>query len=219
MLSYSQSAMGLKEMHNWKNTDLTVNFFGNTYNEVWGVVNKGREYAVLGSTFGTHFIDVTDSASFKEVGSVAGIYQGIGVIHRDYKDYNGYLYAVCDEGRQESTLQIIDCSFLPDSVHVVYDTNALITTSHNIFIDTASARLYACGSFGLKVFSLKDPERPKFLYHYTATIVHDIYVRNDIAYLNCETSMRIVNSKILLIQLIFIHLMIIQVKAITTMAG
>ena len=34
-------------------------------------------------------------------------------------DYNGYLYAVCDENA--SSLQIMDLSYLPDSVHLVYD--------------------------------------------------------------------------------------------------
>ncbi len=32
---------------------------------------------------------------------------GVGVIHRDYHDFDGYLYIVCDEG-SSSTLQIVD---------------------------------------------------------------------------------------------------------------
>ena len=52
--------------------------------------------------------------------------------------------AVCDEG--PSSLQIMDLSFLPDSVSVIYDDDSLITRSHNIFIDTAYSKLYSCSN-------------------------------------------------------------------------
>ena len=61
---------------------------------------------------------------------------GGGVIHRDYHDFSGYLYIVCDEG-SSSTLQIIDITNLPNSVNTVYDSDILFTRAHNIFIDTA----------------------------------------------------------------------------------
>ena len=122
--------------------------------------------------------------------------QGGSIIHRDYHDYNGYLYAVCDEG--SSTLQIIDLSQLPDTVTVVYDDNQLIRRAHNIFIDTAQATLYAFATQGtttgysaMAVFDLTNPIAPvrKGSYNYFGGIaaghVHDGYVRNGIAYLNC----------------------------------
>ena len=65
-----------------------------------------------------------------------------------------YLYVVCDEG-SSSTLQIIDVSNLPNSVNTVYDSNQLFTKSHNIFIDTATAKLYACASnTAMDIYSL-----------------------------------------------------------------
>ena len=82
---------------------------------------------------GTHFFDVTDPQNSKKF-ICSGLYTGFGVIHRDYHDYNGYLYAVCDEGNS-STLQIIDVSNLPNSVTTVYDSDSLFQKSHNIFID------------------------------------------------------------------------------------
>ena len=189
----AQSAENYKLLHHWEDTNLKGSFlYNNTYNEIWGIVNKGREYAVIGSTFGTHFIDVTDSSSFKEVDNVRGQFSNELVVHRDYKDYKGYVYAVCDEGFS-STLQIIDCSTLPDSVHVVYDSNQFIRRSHNIFIDTSSARLYAAGSYGLVILSLADPIKPEFIGLYSDEGVHDVYVRNDTAYLNTGVDMRIVD--------------------------
>jgi hypothetical protein len=114
--------------------------YNNTYNEIWGLAVNDREFAVIGSTAGTHIIDVTDPGNAVEVQFIAGAFQGTGVIHRDYHDFRGYLYAACDEGA--STLQIIDITGLPDTVTVVYDSNEFFGRAHNIFIDTMHARLY-----------------------------------------------------------------------------
>ena len=160
--------------------------YENIYNECWGFKINDTEIAVIGSTDGTHFFDVTEPSNSSQVAFVEGAYTGGGVIHRDYHDYGGYLYAVCDEG-SASTLQIIDNSSLPNSVSTVYDSNNLFNKSHNIFIDTATAKLYACASNNaMDIYSLTDPINPVLLYSYNNVgHVHDAYVRNDTAYLNC----------------------------------
>ena len=98
--------------------------YDNTYNECWGLLVNNREFAVIGSTAGTHFFDITDPQNSLQVAFVAGAYTGGGVIHRDYHDFSGYLYIVCDEG-SSSTLQIVDITNLPNSVNTVYDSNEL----------------------------------------------------------------------------------------------
>ncbi|MDP7567570.1 MAG: choice-of-anchor B family protein [Flavobacteriales bacterium] len=174
-------------LYNWQDTNLVGSLaYNNTYNECWGLEVNGSEIAIIGSTDGTHFFDVTDPANATQVAYVAGAYQGGGVIHRDYHDFQGYLYVVCDEG-SSSTLQIIDISTLPDSVTTVYDSNALFTKSHNIYIDTATAKLYACASnTAMDVYDLHTPTAPELIYSYNGVgHVHDAFVRNDSAYLNC----------------------------------
>ncbi|MCB0594547.1 MAG: choice-of-anchor B family protein [Lewinellaceae bacterium] len=185
---------------NWDDPELVgSNFYDNTYNEVWGLAVNGHEYAIVGSTAGTHFIDVTDPAQPFEAHFVAGNFQGGGVIHRDYHDYNGYLYAVCDEG--QSTLQIIDLRGLPDAVEVVYNSAQIIRRSHNIFIDTATAKLYALamdgnqsGSAAMRIFDISSPLNPVPLGSHnnfgglSVGHVHDAYVRDGIAFLNCGGS-------------------------------
>jgi choice-of-anchor B domain-containing protein len=182
-------------LYNWQDTTLTPSWqYDNTYNEIWGVQINGAEIAIIGSTAGTHFFDVTNPATTNQVDFVVGAYTGSDVVHRDYHDYNGYLYIVCDEGNT-STLQIIDISNLPNSVSVVYDSNVLFTKSHNIFIDTATAKLYVCAvkhtnpnnfSSAMEIYSLVNPVNPTLLYTYMDVgHVHDAYVRNDTAYLNC----------------------------------
>ena len=171
----------------WQDTTLVGSgLYDNTYNECWGMVVNDREIAIIGSTAGTHFFDVTDPANSSEVAFVGGAYTGGGVIHRDYHDYDGYLYVVCDEG-SSSTLQIIDVSGLPDTINTVYDSNNLLTKSHNIYIDTATAKLYACASNSeMDVYDLQTPTNPILIYSYNAVgHVHDAFVRNDTAFLNC----------------------------------
>ena len=177
----------------WSDTTIVgSSTYDNAYNEIWGLVVNNKEYAVIGSTKGTHFIDVE---TFTEVAFVAGAVQGPVIIHRDYDDYNGYLYTVADEGNA-STLQIIDYTTLPDSVSVVYDSNAAISRSHNIFIDKSSARLYALAvkmsqSKAMAIFDISTPTNPVLVGDYntfggnTVGHVHDAYVQNDTAYLNC----------------------------------
>ena len=152
--------------------------YDNTYNEIWGFEINNHEFAVIGSTAGTHIFDVSNVQNIYETAFIAGAYTGGGVIHRDYHDFDGYLYAVCDEG-SSSTLQIIDISNLPYSFNVVYDDNALFNKAHNIFIDTSTAKLYACASNNaMDVYSLANPVLPVLINELndpTIGHVHDAY--------------------------------------------
>jgi choice-of-anchor B domain-containing protein len=186
-------------VYQWKDTTLTPSFdHDNTYNEIWGYASNGREYAIIGSTEGTHIFDITDVNNVDTVEFIPGRAQGDQIIHRDYDTYQDYLYIVADEGA--SSLQIADLTFLPDSAPVVYDDDALIIQSHNIFIDTVSGYLYTCGGVTnmgpnyLSVFSLSaNPLNPQLaincsfsvpFWNSTINYVHDIYVKNDTAFCN-----------------------------------
>lgn len=188
-------------IYNWDDPDIVgSSFYENKYNEVWGVVKDGSEYAIIGSTDGTHFFNMDDISETEELQGafVEGKATGGAIIHRDFHDYNGYLYAVADEG--PSSLQIIKMANLPNSTELVYDSDALLRTTHNIFIDTSSALLYAMGGravqggntiqFALRILSLDDPENPTVVntlpnQDLNLPYVHDGYIENGIAYFNC----------------------------------
>lgn len=173
-------------LDNWQNDSLqALAPFGIRYNEVWGFVQNEEEYAVIGSTMGTHFFRLTGEDEIEELAFVPGAFQG-EVIHRDYHDYEGYLYAVCDQGA--SSLQIIDLQYLPDSVSVVYDSDEWVVRAHNVFIDSSSALLFLAGPLPapLRVLSIENPTEPEFVSElFDISYVHDLFVRNDTAYLNC----------------------------------
>ncbi len=167
------------------------NWVGNTYNDVWGVVIDGKEYAICGSYLGTHFIDISDPANINEVQFVEAAWPEDAAVHRDFHDHAGFLYTVCDEGTGQSTMQVIDMRDLPNSAPIVYDSNELLTRAHNIFVDTAHAVLYAVGATSLDtgsedvmVIDISDPSSPQLKYNYNGGYVHDIYVRDNIGYLN-----------------------------------
>ena len=189
-VGYSQSE-NVYYLDSWTTSGLPVTGDNESvFNEVWGFVQDGREYAVIGSTAGAHFFLVNDNNSFESVGFIQGKHVATDAVHRDYHDYQGFLYAVCDEG--SSSLQIIDLHYLPDSLPVVYDSDSLMVRVHNVFIDSSKAKLYACGiaknngAFPMSIFDISDPVHPTFLADYEfVDYVHDAYVRNDSAYLNC----------------------------------
>lgn len=191
-----QTSLNMDSLFNWQNPSLvpsTAHF--NTYNEVWGFADGGNEYAIIGTTGGTHIFDVTVPAASSEVVFIDAALSGPQVVHRDYHDYNDHLYIVCDEGA--STLQIADLRFLPDSAPIVYDSDVLFPRSHNIFIDSSSARMYVCGgTVQFAVYSLADPALPTLLVDCPTDVpfwsaigyVHDVFVRGDTAYLNAGTN-------------------------------
>src|SRR4051812_40160010 len=114
--AWCQAGHNVKLLCNWNDTAVAPALLaGQRYNDVWGFTAKGKEYAAIGSTWGTHIIDIDRC---KQVASFAG--SSSGVIHRDFKTYKNYLYAVADEGI--STLQVFDLSYLPDSLHLAYQS-------------------------------------------------------------------------------------------------
>jgi len=203
----AQNALNL--LSTWSDSTLVgSSAYDNTYNEVWGIAVNDSEFAIIGSTAGTHFINVTNPSSISEAFFVAGGTAGAQIIHRDYHDNQGFLYAVADEG-SNSTLQIIDIRDLPNSINVVYDSKELIRRSHNIFIDSSSNVMYSCISAGttlpyarLRTFDITDPTNPVVMHDYASIggysfqQVHDAYVIRDTAYLNCGPSgMAAINFK------------------------
>lgn len=189
----AQDSLNMEVLYNWFDDDLPASFgHNNTYNEIWGYTDGTLEYAIIGTTMGTHIFDVTNPESATLLHFIEGAFTGGNVVHRDYHDYQGYLYIVCDEGA--STLQIVDLSNLPGSIDIVYDSSDLFTRSHNIFIDEAKGILYVCGgSSQLDLYDLEDPTSPEFLidcdedvsgWEASAGYIHDIYVEDGIAFCN-----------------------------------
>lgn len=201
VLSVFAQKKTLDLLDQWKDESIVGSeAYNNAYNEVWGYVKDGVEYAMIGSTYGTHVFIVESTGKLKHLFDIEGESSGPHIIHRDYHDYKGYLYEVADEDKalDPTSLRIYDLSALPDSLPIVYNSSNLMNKVHNIFIDESAGKLYTLASKGgktgyhaMKVFSLEDPVNPVELGQYSSIgdikigHVHDAYVKNDTAILNC----------------------------------
>ena len=161
------------------------------FNEIWGWHNPAdnREYAIIGVHAGVYIFDVTNIDSCYMADFILA--KDIADVHRDYKTHSHYLYAVADEGN--NSLQIIDLSTLPDSASLVYDSDEFVRQSHNIQI--ADGVLYMVSPktpdgriSGFRMLDIDtNPEVPTLIADFElpsgqGVEVHDMYVRDNIAY-------------------------------------
>ena len=188
----TDDAQNVRLLCNWSDNANIPSVTGAYYNDVWGFVQGGKEYAAVGSSAGVHIVDVNNcrQVAFRE-GKNASPF----VYHRDVKTYKHYLYAVAQES--EASLQVFDLSYLPDSLHLVWEsTSAELATAHSIFIDTTAGRLYAStvagtatGADALRIYSLANPELPVRTHRIGApqgilSPVHTVFARRDTAFLS-----------------------------------
>ncbi|MBP7809750.1 MAG: choice-of-anchor B family protein [Bacteroidia bacterium] len=170
---------------------------GVKYSGCWGYnqTSKNKEYAVVGSSKGTYFIDITAPASPTVCDYVAGT-SSPGV-WREVNIYQNYAYVVSDNSPPNS-FQIIDMQYLPDSVHVVHNSSTThFERGHAVYVDVNKAKLYVSGirfqgsgSANMRVYSLATPSAPVLLRtlaqdYPSITYVHDMFVRNDTVYAHC----------------------------------
>jgi len=148
---------------------------GTEMNDNWGWTDSlsGKEYALLGRTDGTSFVDVSDPAHPRYLGDLPLTVGANPAAWRDIKTYRGYAFIVSD-GAGPHGMQVFDLKrlrgvttpqqFTPD---VTYRN---INSAHNIVINEQSGFAYAVGASsggetcggGLHMIDIHDPLAPKF---------------------------------------------------------
>jgi len=147
---------------------------GSTGNDCWGYVSSsGREYAIIGTSSHTVYVEVTNPGNAQ----VVDLISGPNSLWRDIKTYGNYAYAVSEGGSgiQVMSLANIDLG-LVQLVNTVDDTGT--SSTHNVVIDTDSGFLYRTGGGdnGLRIYSLADPTTPTYVGSWPARYVHDAQV-------------------------------------------
>ena len=145
-------------------------------NDVWGWTDPrtGHEYALVGRTDGTAFVDVTDPGRPVYVGNLPKTPGSRGNAWRDIKVYQDHAYIVAD-GAGRHGMQVFDLNRLRDVNHTptTFQPDALydrIASAHNIVINEATGYAYAVGANsggetcggGLHMIDLTSPDRPTF---------------------------------------------------------
>jgi choice-of-anchor B domain-containing protein len=183
-----QAALNMTQIGHWEDASLPdADLGGNpfSYSGGWGVALDGREYAVMGSSAFIHFFDVTDPANIVEIRRFPG---ESTTVWREFRSYQNFVYAVSDNTAEG--LYVFDLSDAPDTVYLTKHDQTSFQSSHSLYLDTATARLYLNGcnamSPGSVVMSLENPENPAIIaaVQVPGGYIHDSYSRDNILYAN-----------------------------------
>lgn len=147
-------------------------------NDVWGYTSpSGREYAIIGLTEGTGFVDLSDP--YRPI-----VIADIPDARSEWSDmavYGEYAYNV-NENRDEGELQIIDLTDIDNgTVTLVGSAVGGLRSAHNIYVNPDSGHAYPCGTNdhpGFMAFDLSDPANPIPVGVWNDHYVHDLYVVN-----------------------------------------
>lgn len=149
---------------------------GAMVNDVWGWADPetGREYAVVGRSEGTSFVDVTDPARPIYLGEMEKTAGSRGQAWRDVKVIRNHAVVVADNAGQHG-MQVFDLTrlrsvdpsnpptFEPDAVYTE------IASSHNVVVNEETGFVYTMGNSSggracasLHIVDMKDPKNPTF---------------------------------------------------------
>jgi choice-of-anchor B domain-containing protein len=169
-----------------------------TGNDIWGWTDPEthKEYALMGMSNGTAFVDVTNPKTPKYLGILPSATSNS--IWRDIKTYKNYAYIVSEAFAHG--LQVFDLTQLRDIAQPPIEFTATLryrefTHAHNIIINESTGFAYAVGTNtcngGLHMMSLEDPANPTFVGCFSADgETHDAqcvtYIGPDVEHENQE---------------------------------
>lgn len=145
-------------------------------NDIWGWEDPttGREYALVGLTDATSFVDVTDAHNPVYLGELNLTEGAMPSVWRDIKVYKDHAFIVSD-GAGNHGMQIFDLTQLRDVKNgpVTFEATAHydgIASAHNIVINEDTGYAYSVGSSsggttcggGLHMINIQDPVHPEF---------------------------------------------------------
>ncbi len=131
---------------------------------------SGREYAIIGLSAGTGFVDITNPGD----PTILTMIHGPTSLWRDVKVYQSYCYAASEGG---GGIQVIDMSQIDSGVVTLIGavTGQGSDATHTISLDPISGFLYRDGGSGngLRIYSLANPASPSFVGEWQTKYVHE----------------------------------------------
>jgi choice-of-anchor B domain-containing protein len=147
-------------------------------NDCWGYTSvSGREYAIIGLSSATAFVEITNP----DDPQIVAVRQGPTSTWRDIKVYRHYAYAVSEGGQG---IQVFDMSMIDQGAVTLVNTitSGGTAATHNVAINVASGYLYRCGGSnnGLRIYRLTNfPEggsNPSYVTSWSTRYVHDAHI-------------------------------------------
>ena len=153
---------------------------GSRGNDIWGWVDPqtDREYALMGMSNGTAFVDITDPENPRALGTLPT--QSGQSLWRDIKVYRNHAYVVADAAGAHG-MQVFDLTrlrdaappetFIPVTVYVDFEN------AHNLAINEDTGFAYAVGTNtcggGLHIIDIQTPNNPLFAGCHSTVSTHD----------------------------------------------
>jgi choice-of-anchor B domain-containing protein len=149
---------------------------GAMVNDVWGWTDPqtGREYAVVGRSEGTSFVDVTDPSRPVYLGQLPKTEGSRGQAWRDVKVLRDHALVVADNAGQHG-MQVFDLTRLRDvdpAAPPTFEPDALydeIASAHNLAVNEETGFAYTVGNSGggrgcasIHMIDMSDPDNPTF---------------------------------------------------------
>ena len=149
---------------------------GTRVNDIWGWADPetGIEYAIVGRTNGTSFVDLSNPSNPVYVGDLPKTPGSRSAIWRDMKVYSDHVYIVAD-GAGAHGVQVFDLKELRrfEGEPITFDETFHydgIHSAHNIVINEDTGFAYTVGNSaggetcggGFHMLNLEDPSRPTF---------------------------------------------------------
>jgi len=163
----------------------TLNPIPIRYSGCWGyAAPDGAEYALLGGNLGTHVIAIDDSTDIHEIDFIDGQDSN----WREITVIGDYAYVSTEGGGDLQGMQVIDLTFLPDSVHLVTTYTATFLRSHIIMRDitTEDPVVYVSGTSstgGVHMIDVSNPANPVEIGLYDPPhYIHDAHVRGNLLF-------------------------------------
>ncbi len=148
--------------------------------DAWGYVSpSGREYAILGMSNGTGFVEITNPAASTLTKFMPKPASAGDSSWRNMKTYQHYCYAVSEGG---GGIQIFDLADIDNGN--ITDLGTVTTggsaATHTMIINTQTGYLYRMGggSNGVRVYTLQNPAVPAYVTAWNSKYTHDGAVFN-----------------------------------------
>lgn len=144
----------------------------------------GTEYALLGTRFGTAAYALDGPAAPIELGFIPGPTSN----WREITVVGHHAYVVTEGSGDLQGMQVIDLSFLPDSLHLTAVYDSTFTRGHIIQKDLYAEHptVFVCGTSstgGIHILDVSEPAHPVQIGLYDPDYyIHDIHLRGDTLY-------------------------------------
>jgi len=164
---------------------------GTETNDIWGWTDPvtEKEWALVGLSDGTSFVDITDPVNPVYTGKLPT--HTVSSIWRDIKVYQDHAFIVADNAGNHG-LQVFDLTELRNVTNIpeTFTETAHLSTwgsAHNIFIHEATGYAYVVGANqqcpGYLIVNIQDPTNPQFVdcyadQNYVDGELHDGYTHD-----------------------------------------